>query len=142
MKAHLVWVAFLAILFLLPLPAQLTYVVVADIPFGFYAGNVAMPAGEYRFQLTGSQLALGRKTEGISTFNITHNGSRVKAHAAPMVVFTRYSEDRVFLAKIVDPRLQNTQELVKSKRERELVSSRIVAQNQPETIVLMAKIVR
>ncbi|MBL8293589.1 MAG: hypothetical protein JNN08_17205 [Bryobacterales bacterium] len=60
----------------------------------------------------------------------------------PEINFSKYSEDRIFLARLQSPMWGNSPTLVKSKREREAGSSRVVSQNKPETVVILARLSR
>lgn len=126
----------------IPVAAQFPLALVADVPFGFYAGDKWMPPGEYRFEFANNRIMLGMNGKAPEAVLFGYNGSRVSGDAKPVVVFNRYSEARIFLSNLVHPWLSSTLTVPKTKRERESVSSRVVAQVQPDTVTLVARVVR
>jgi hypothetical protein len=141
MAKPLIWML-CCVLLAMPLAAQLSRASVAEIPFGFYVSDKWMPAGEYRFELQTDRVFVGPSDKGPQAVAMVYGGTKRRQDAEPLVVFTKYSEARIFLSRIAHPAMTSTAELTKSKRERELVSSRVVAQKPPESITLVAKLVR
>lgn len=139
MKKHLVFVACLVILLTLPVPAQFAPGLAADIPFGFYAGDKWLPAGRYEFFAEGGIVTLW-SPDRLECRLLVLGGPRTESNGRPQITFTKYSSDRIFLARLLNPIRATAHELVKSKREREIVTSRVVSQNKPETVVILARL--
>ncbi|MBL8293586.1 MAG: hypothetical protein JNN08_17190 [Bryobacterales bacterium] len=141
MEKHLGLVACLVVLLTLPIPAQFAPGLAADIPFGFYAGDQWLPAGKYEFFAEGRMVTLWSPDRFVCHVLVL-GGPQADKSDRPSIAFTKYSSDRIFLARLHNPIRTVAHELVKSKREREVVSSRVVSQNKPETVVILARLSR
>ncbi len=113
----------------------------AEIPFVFEMSGTSLPAGEYNvtFSNGGSYIVVKEVDSksaalaiAISLYPKDMSAENVK------LVFNRYN-DRYFLSQIWHPAL--VRELPKSKQERELVTSRVIAAN-PIRVVIAARVVR
>lgn len=141
MMNRMVCIIGLLVLLVLPTYPQSPELLKANIPFGFYAGDQWMPAGEYQISLKGCFVVM-RSSERTAAVVMVFGGSKVRANDRPSISFSKYSDERIFLARLRNPMWEDTQDLPKSRREREVVSSRVVSQNQPETIVILARLGR
>jgi hypothetical protein len=96
-------------------------VVTADVPFGFYMGEAAMPAGAYEVDQLSQGLVLALRTrnaaKAITVWQITG-----KEYEAPRLVFNRYG-DTYFLKAIWTGNGDTGYQLAGSKREKELASN-------------------
>ena len=134
MKRTILLVAILAIC--LPLAAQRGPRLTATIPFAFEMSDGVMPAGEY--MITHSAVMPGFVM--IEDVDQKHSAYVLTSLASPgtpaigetYLTFSRY-EDRHFLAKVVF--LDHNCEVVKSKSEKVLVTSRILKASAPATEV-------
>ncbi|MBL8293587.1 MAG: hypothetical protein JNN08_17195 [Bryobacterales bacterium] len=141
MKKYLACLVCVLVLSALPASAQLlARQLKADIPFGFYAGEKWLP-GEYRFAVNNHVVEV-RSAEQYEAFLLVLDSAKGDKNSAPSITFTKYSNDRIFLARLYDPAFSTDRDLVKSKREREVVSSRVVSQNKPETVMILARLGR
>ncbi|MBL8293588.1 MAG: hypothetical protein JNN08_17200 [Bryobacterales bacterium] len=141
MKRHLACAVCLIILSVLPASAQFTRQLTADIPFGFYAGDKWLAAGEYKFLVNDNVVTVQSPEQPEALLFARHSANGDK-NSAPSITFTKYSNDRIFLARLYNPAWSVTPDLVKSKREREVVSSRVVCRNRLETVVILARLSR
>jgi hypothetical protein len=118
----------------------------AEIPFAFYAGNEKLPAGEYRIErpLLSSPYLLNVRAmeERVSAFILGYGTTANKAPETGKLVFTKYADGNYFLSEIWHPENPAGIHTVKSSRERESVTSRLVAGIRPETVVVLAKVVK
>jgi len=123
------------------LPAQSSAPLVADIPFAFFAGDTAMPAGEYRVWLNKDiQRVVVDPVEPLSGVFLAAFGADAKARPDKCVlVFNKYSEDRIFLNRIIHAGDSIASEMMKSKRERESVTSTLISGLRPSTVVVLAR---
>jgi len=123
------------------LHAQSSAPLVADIPFAFFAGDTAMPAGEYRVWLNkDSMRVVVRPVEPRSGVFLSAFGADAKARPEKyMLVFNKYSEDRIFLNRIIHAGDSIASEMMKSKRERESVTSTLISGLRPSTVVVLAR---
>ncbi|MFN7934308.1 MAG: hypothetical protein U0R19_13340 [Bryobacteraceae bacterium] len=114
----------------------------ADIPFAFEMRGVTLTGGEYRIDfsenrswITVKSMENARDSALGVTFSVTLDK---KTPGEAKLVFNKYG-DRYFLSQIWHPAI--ARELPKSKQERELVTSRVVAQI-PVRVVVAAKVMR
>ena len=137
MKAMLLGVMFLAGSSLLP--AQTGNRLEADVPFAFEMADLKLPAGEYKVMegcLAGCMMVQNRK-EYMAAFSLRsailnfgpHSGTELQ------LVFNKYG-DRYFLAEIWTPIM--AQQLMKSKSERALVTSKLITA-VPERVIILAR---
>ncbi len=114
--------------------------VLANIPFAFTAGQMTLPAGEYRVQkLTNdSSPLLIRSTDGdgasiVMTFAASANAPQDKSK----LVFHRYG-NRYFLAQVWTAGSARGRELPKSAKEKEQA---LAAHNEaPEQVTIVARL--
>ena len=115
--------------------------VLANIPFAFTAGEVTLPAGEYRVQkvIEGSAALLIRCTEGspaimVMTSPAEANGPQEKSK----LIFHRYG-NRYFLAQVWSAGSSRGRELRKSAKEKE---QGLLAHNgRPDQVTIVASLV-
>jgi hypothetical protein len=119
-------------------------VLTVEIPFAFEAaGGKVMPAGNYEVQQLSTLFAQIRNTVE------PRHGVMMQAapwtvpsgeENQPRLVFNKYG-DRHFLSQVWHP--LTYYQLTKSRQERELVTSYLLAKSPgPETVVLVARFVR
>lgn len=114
----------------------------AEIPFVFEMRGATLPAGDFRIDFsedrswfTIKSLEDSKESAIGVTFSVAlHKQSPNEAK----LVFNKYG-DRYFLSQIWHPNI--ARQLPKSKQERELVTSRVVAQI-PVRVVVAAKVMR
>ena len=119
-------------------PAPLT----AEIPFAFYVGNQQMPAGQYCFGLDRDHTYLTKVVplpRGPGAFFQSFGAGAKRAPDRNMLVFNKYSEDRIFLNQIIHEGDKTASQLSKSKRERESVVSTLRSANRPAELFILAK---
>jgi hypothetical protein len=113
----------------------------AEIPFAFEMAGVTLPAGEY-------SVTFSTERTWIMVRDLDSNDSALAVAFSvypkdmsadnAKLIFNRYN-DRYFLSQVWHPNVMR--ELPKSKQERELVTSRLLAKN-PVRVVIAAKLVR
>lgn len=116
----------------------------ADIPFDFYASDRLMPAGIY-FVVPASDsdrvtyvLRPADPVPGVfvGTYQVS---MKLDERPDARLVFNKYSEDRIFLNRIVLPNASaNALEVHKTKKEREMVISTLRAGLAPTKVVILA----
>jgi hypothetical protein len=133
--------------------SQFVYPLNVNVPFGFRVGDAQLEPGEYLvsngssipraivvFQSkvrTGS-IFLGNRPAAI---HIAMSApSNRETEPSPRVVFNKYGEDRYFVAEIWGA--EGGCLLPKSRQERELITSRLVAGRTPERVTIAARISR
>lgn len=96
-------------------------VMVANIPFQFVAGNVTLPAGEYRVQkLEGKPVLLIRCPDANASAMVIAIASQAKkTQTQSKLVFNRYG-DRYFLSQVWTEGTIRGSQLLKSQREKEI----------------------
>ena len=97
----------------------------ANIPFAFVAGNVTMPAGEYRVQkLDGSSaVLLIRCSDASASAMVLSNATQAKdIQTQSKLIFKRYN-DHYFLTQVWSEGSSHGRELIKSKAEKEAAQS-------------------
>jgi hypothetical protein len=122
--------------------AQSTRTLEGNIPFAFEMRGIVLPAGEYLVDFARDQSLIslhakegGKNAAFVVTFAVY---PRVTERGQAKLIFNKYGE-RYFLSQIWHPSF--VRELPKSKQERELVTSRVLAQN-PIRVVIAARLVR
>ena len=98
---------------------------VADIPFAFTAGNVTLPAGEYRVQkLDGnSAVLLIRCSDASAAAMVITSAAQAKdLQSQSKLVFNRY-DNRYFLAQVWTAGSIRGRQLSKSPQEKELAQT-------------------
>jgi len=114
----------------------------ADVPFAFEMRGLTLQAGDYSIGFsTDRTYIVVRSRENSAqamiglTFGVTPSR---RSDIEPKLVFNKYG-DRYFLSQVWHPMV--VRELPKSQQERELVTSRVVAQN-PVRVVVAARLAR
>jgi hypothetical protein len=114
----------------------------ANIPFDFFVGNKQMTAGTYQVSADlSSKVLLVRSADwrdGAMTFSFSASIGKVPEEA--LLVFNKYGADRHFLAQIWYPGNSTPTQVVKSKKEREVVTSTIISLKSPETVTILARV--
>ena len=132
----------LALAFLAAYGVEAQESVLVKIPFAFTAGRMALPAGEYRVQVTGeaSALLLIQRTDySAATFVISNavDANRPQAHSK--LVFHCYG-DRYYLSQIWVEGHSRGRELAPSAKEKE--QQGLLARNQaPDQVTIVARLV-
>lgn len=117
----------------------------ADIPFSFYAGDQQMPAGKYRvasvteggWYMRVWALRTAAPAPSARFLQVSAKIDYDRKQSDPLFVFNKYAEDRVFFAGVTSPG-ETGFNVTKSRSERELITSRVVAQAQPVVVVVAA----
>ncbi|PYU67819.1 MAG: hypothetical protein DMG49_17755 [Acidobacteria bacterium] len=120
--------------------AQAEEPMLVNIPFAFTAGNVTLPAGEYRVQkLDGnSAVVLISCTDASASAMVLSNAAQAKkAQTQSKLVFKRY-ENRYFLSQLWTAGSIHGRQLLKSRAEKEIAQSARL-DNQGE-ITLVARL--
>ena len=120
--------------------AQAEEPMLVNIPFAFTAGNVTLPAGEYRVQkLDGnSAVVLISCTDASASAMVLSNAAQAKkAQTQSKLVFRRY-ENRYFLSQLWTAGSIHGRQLLKSRAEKEIAQSARL-DNQGE-ITLVARL--
>ncbi|HZS03803.1 MAG TPA: hypothetical protein VFD58_02930 [Blastocatellia bacterium] len=117
----------------------------ADIPFDFMVGKTRLPAGKYcvsRVTAEGSLAITSNETGKAASF-LVRDGRTARGERTARLVFHRYG-NQYFLAEIWDGESNMTQQLGKSKAEREAARAERshLAQNNvaPEIVTVAALI--
>jgi hypothetical protein len=124
-------------------PAAAESPLVVDVPFAFYAGDRLMPAGEYMLgPLGGSRLeTLLTATASSDRLFVGNNlTSASKRKVGTRVVFNKYPGERYFLAQTWVEGESLGREMLKSERERQVVTSTLITGLKPETVTLLARV--
>jgi hypothetical protein len=120
--------------------------IVVDIPFAFYLGDKPCAEGSYRvneIDMTHS-FVLQRREGHPNTLMLQAMPSIWNVLAKEPVaklVFTKYDVDHTFLSEIWFGDLGPTWTTVKSRTEREHVTSTIITQKAPEIVTILARAV-
>ena len=113
---------------------------VVNVPFAFVAGQAALPAGEYRINLSASSSALlltPIDNPGASAFVVTMPTQANEPSSDSKLVFHRYG-NRYFLSQLWRVGSSSGRQLRKSAREKEIA---LVASIQtPEQVILTARL--
>ena len=122
---------------LVPAYAQ-SQAIKANIPFDFFAGKGALPAGEYLIgNSTISGVLLIQRQDGRSgAFLMTQSGQKNNASGEAKLVFNCYG-DQYFLSQIWRPGTDNVRQLMKSPLEREVAKNG--SKPKTETVVAVKK---
>jgi hypothetical protein len=75
---------------------------------------------------------------GILGYGISTNTERKTG----LLVFTKYEDGNCFLSEIWQPYNSTGFHTVRSKREQESITSRLVTGNRPQTVVVIAKLIK
>jgi hypothetical protein len=141
-------VLMLALLFVGFAYAQDSRALIGEVPFAFHVGNAKLPAGEYLVGpiLSGNPYLLSVRSvevkEPASALIISYGISTNKAPETAKLVFTKYADGNYFLSEIWHPYSNTGVHTVKTSRERESVTSRLVAGTPPETVIILARVAK
>jgi hypothetical protein len=120
-------------------PAWANDTLVAEIPFGFDAGNQSYPAGIYRIVRTVNpvHLCIEPQAGPLPRISLMTLPTETANNANGALVFHRYGNMNFLMkAKFLDFNL----EIPDSKREKTLVTSKLVTANRPTLIVIPASL--
>lgn len=127
MKKRLFVMATLFVLFIIVAAqvAQAEQPMLVNIPFEFVAGNVTLPAGEYRVQTLDRNskiLLIHCSGRGASAMVITNAAQAKELSSESKLVFNRYG-NRYFLSQVWTAGSIHGRQLLKSPREEEVAQS-------------------
>jgi hypothetical protein len=106
-----------------PAQAQSRSRVLANIPFEFSVGNTVLRAGNYTIdELQSGIVAFSSEDEKEHKFALMYPGDSDKQGQKPQLVFDRYGSE-TFLKSVVFSGTDDSLELPKSNRERDLIKS-------------------
>lgn len=143
MKRILMAASIVAGLLALPLVAEESHHLKVEIPFAFHAGEVWLPPGDYTVtQFQPSVIAIHSKDALDHALILAHRSSFQKAEPKAYLVFNRYPGERYFLAQVWQPDENQGLQLVKTRKERELVTSTLHSEARPAQVVILARVVR
>jgi hypothetical protein len=121
--------------------AQIPNALKGEIPFAFYVGDKQMPAGTYTLTMVNPAVVVVRTLDwkdGVMV--LTHPSSAQKPEEGAKLLFTKYSEDRIFLKEILPSGGLIGVGIPKSRRERETVTSTVVSGVKPSTLTILASL--
>jgi hypothetical protein len=116
--------------------AQNAREVAVSIPFDFYAGNTALPAGDYyiRFNFNGAPVMKIEKQTGSAGIHLlTHPVQSNTIQDGSKLVFTKYGE-QLFLSQVWSAGRSTGEELNKTNRERGLKQEIARRRAKPEMV--------
>lgn len=117
------------------LSAQISNAVKADIPFDFTAGNITMPAGEYKIANSGHPGSLLIGSYGSSSMFVGAIAAQANDRAgSTKLVFHRYG-DRYFLYQVWVQGEDRGSEVPMTKFEKELSASNA----RPSSVTILAR---
>jgi hypothetical protein len=102
--------------------AQAQETMVVNIPFAFTAGNVTLPAGEYRVQKmeqNSAVLLIHCWDARLATFVVTNPAQAKELQSQSKLVFNRY-DNRYFLSQVWKAGSNRGRQLSKSPKEKEM----------------------
>jgi hypothetical protein len=108
-----------------------------NIPFAFVAGNVTLPAGEYRVQKLGgnSAVVLIRCSDASKAAMVLSNAAQAKElQTESKLIFNRY-DNQYFLSQVWTAGSIRGRQLPKSPREKEVARSARLETNGEITLV-------
>lgn len=116
----------------------------AEVPFAFRVGEVWMMPGEYIVAPMNQSVYLVRTPDAReNAVAVIHRTGFQKAQDRAYLVFNKYEGERYFLAQIWQPGQNHGVQLMKSRREREIVTSVLHAEARvPEQVIIVARLVR
>jgi hypothetical protein len=117
--------------------AQADEPMVVNIPFGFVAGNVTLPAGEYRIQKldhNSGVLLIKSSAPSATTVVVTHAAQANEPQTESKLVFNRY-DNQYFLSQVWTVGSISGRQLLKSPREKEVARSARLEKNGEITLV-------
>ena len=111
-----------------------------NIPFQFVAGNVTLPAGEYRVQKldrSSGILVINCSDPDASVMVVTFSAQSNDPQSESKLVFNRY-ENRYFLSQVWTAGSARGRQLLKSPREKEL--TRVASIQTKTEVTLVARL--
>lgn len=141
----------LALVLATPAFAQLSQPLRADIPFAFHLGDDQMAAGKYEIRdmragvniihfalLNGTVLPVDKIRASIRC-GVPKTAARASEPCKFAVVFNKYGNDRYFVSEIWAGEGSGVT-FAKSRRERELIVSKVVAGYPVERVTITARV--
>jgi hypothetical protein len=122
--------------------AQAQEPLAVNIPFGFVAGNMQLPAGEYMVKVsapTHTLILISRKDSTASGFINTNAAVSSEPQSESKLIFNRYG-DRYFLSQVWTEGNSQGRQLLKSAREKEM--SQIAKNETRGQVTLVAELAR
>src|SRR4026208_436988 len=109
-----------------------SYPLTAEIPFPFYVGDAQMPAGEYLIEVPVQRIlrVMSRGEQRSSACIVAFGISINTTPETGKLVFTKYEDGNYFLSAIWAPSNSTGLQTMKSKRERESITSRLMTGNR------------
>ncbi len=101
---------------------QADQLMLVNIPFSFVAGNVTLPAGEYRVQKldrNSGVLLINRSNPGAAVMVVTHAAQAKELQRESKLVFNQYG-NRYFLSQVWSAGSIRGRQLLKSPQEKEI----------------------
>jgi len=121
---------------------QQTRLMTATIPFDFTIGQKTLPAGKYEIYHNGRPNALVIRSMDcrVNVMFLTNSVQAKRALAEAQLVFRRYG-DQYFLGQLWSPGDDVGHESPQSRRERELINEKHLAQRaaEPEFVYIAAQ---
>jgi hypothetical protein len=117
--------------------AQADEPMLVNIPFAFVAGNVTLPAGDYRVQKLdeNSAVVLIRCSDAHETAMVLSNAAQAKQpQTQSKLIFNQYG-NRYFLSQVWTAGSIRGRQLLKSRREKEIAQSARIETKGEVTLV-------
>ena len=115
--------------------------VLANIPFAFTAGNMTLPAGEYRVEKVqqSSPALLIRRTDGSAYMIVMTSAIQVNAPQAQTKLIFHHYANGYFLSQVWTEGSARGRELPKSTKEKE---QGLLARNEtPDQVTIVARLI-
>lgn len=123
------------------LNAQSSMDLSAEIPFAFNAGEHEMLAGEYTVSANSDQCLMIRNAVGDeSAFLLRFRVSAAESGKTARLVFNKYPNGKYFLSQVWHEGDLTGSEAMKTKLEREMVTSTLKAGLRPMRVIIVAHI--
>ena len=109
--------------------------------FAFHMGDKVMPAGEYQIRWIGQSGVLVLRSDASAAMTLAMNGV-TQPHATSekaAVVFMKYSDTAFFLSTVYLGHGETGFQTVKTRKEKQIVTTIITAESKPETIFILAE---
>ena len=117
--------------------AQADEPMLVNIPFAFVAGNVTLPAGEYRVQKldrNSGVLLINSEKPSAAVMVVTHAAQAKELQTESKLMFNRY-DNQYFLSQVWTAGSIRGRQLPKSPREKEVARSARLETNGEITLV-------
>jgi len=122
-----------------PCWTQSNMAIVGRIPFEFTVNNLTLPAGEYTgWEIMQGVYAMDNANGDPLTFSLAYPVAENQARLAQLV-FRKYG-DKYFLAQVWNPLNGQVVAFVKCRKEKELVTSRLVSGLRVDRVVVLARV--